>query len=52
MGLAHELGTIAEGYLADLLVVEGDPSLDISLLQDPEKLRAVMKGGVFAKQAL
>jgi len=52
MGLAHELGTIAEGYLADLLVVEGDPSLDIALLQDPEKLRAVMKGGVFAKQAL
>ena len=31
MDMGDELGTIAEGKLADLLVVRGDPSADISL---------------------
>ncbi len=43
----HELGQIREGYLADLLLVDGDPSKDIRLLQDRDKLLAVMKGGAF-----
>lgn len=43
----HELGQIREGYLADLLLVDGDPSRDIRLLQDRAKLLAVMKGGAF-----
>jgi imidazolonepropionase-like amidohydrolase len=43
----HELGQIREGYLADLLLVDGDPSKDIRLLQDRSKLLAVMKGGAF-----
>jgi imidazolonepropionase-like amidohydrolase len=51
-GRAHELGTVEAGKLADLLVVEGDPSVDITLLGVPARLRAIVKGGVFAKDAL
>lgn len=45
MGLGDRLGTVEEGKLADLLVVDGDPALDIAILQDPSRLTAVMKGG-------
>jgi imidazolonepropionase-like amidohydrolase len=41
-----ELGTIAPGALADLLVVDGNPLENLSLLVDPEKnLALVMKAG-------
>ena len=40
-------GQIAQGYLADLLIVDGDVSEDISLLLDPQRRRAVMKDGSF-----
>lgn len=52
MGRGHELGTLAAGRLADLVVVDGDPSVDIAVLQKPEKLLAVLKGGTFAVDAL
>ena len=52
MGRAHELGMIEVGYLADLLVVDGDPLSDISILQDAGKLLAIVKGGTFVKDAL
>lgn len=41
------LGQVAEGYLADLLIIDADPSQDISVLQDASKRRAVMKHGRF-----
>jgi imidazolonepropionase-like amidohydrolase len=41
-------GQVAEGFLADLLVVDGDPSADVSILQDPARRRAVLKDGKFA----
>ena len=34
------------GKLADLIVVDGDPLLNIKLLQDQSRIRAVIKGGV------
>jgi imidazolonepropionase-like amidohydrolase len=41
-----ELGVIAPGALADLLVVDGNPLEDLSLLAEPNKhLRMVMKAG-------
>lgn len=43
-----DVGEIREGALADLLVVDGDPTADITVLQDPERRRAVLKGGTFA----
>ena len=44
-----ELGEIREGWLADLLLVDGDPLANIAILQDRAKLLAIMKDGEFAK---
>ena len=52
MGRAHELGLVREGYLADLLVVDGDPLADIAVLQDQAKLLAIMKGGTLVRDDL
>lgn len=52
MGLGAETGTIAPGKLADLLVVDGDPSADITVLRDRTKLKAIIKGGVAIKDEL
>jgi imidazolonepropionase-like amidohydrolase len=41
-------GQVAEGYLADLLIVDGDVNEDITLLLDPDRRRAVIKDGKFA----
>ena len=49
MMLGNELGLVREGYLADLLLVDGDPSKDVSILQDADKLLAIMKDGTFHK---
>jgi imidazolonepropionase-like amidohydrolase len=49
MGLGEELGTIGEGKLADLIVVEGDPVEDIGLLLSAEAIRLVMQGGKLVK---
>jgi imidazolonepropionase-like amidohydrolase len=40
-------GQIAEGFLADLVLVDGDPTQDITVLQRPELRRAVLKDGAF-----
>jgi len=45
----HELGAIREGWLADLLLVDGDPLANLAILRDPKRLLAVMKDGEFAK---
>jgi len=44
-----ELGQVKEGYLADLLLIDGDPLANIAILQDPARLLAVMKDGRFHK---
>lgn len=49
MGLGTELGQIKPGFLADLLLVNGDPTDNIAVLQDRGKLRAIMKDGKFHK---
>jgi imidazolonepropionase-like amidohydrolase len=49
MGRPHELGQIRPGYLADLLLVDGDPLVDVRILQDRERLVAIMKDGAFHK---
>jgi imidazolonepropionase-like amidohydrolase len=46
------VGEIKTGWLADLLLVDGDPTKDITVLQHKEKLRSIMKGGRFHKQTL
>jgi imidazolonepropionase-like amidohydrolase len=48
LGLAGEIGTVAPGAFADLVVVNGDPSSDPSILLDPKaNIAAVVKGGEF-----
>ncbi len=50
--LEGKIGTIAPGAHADLIVVDGDPLKDLSLLTRQGKhMPAIMKGGVFMKRA-
>lgn len=49
LGLENELGTIEEGKLADLIVVEGNPMEDIGLMLNAEAIRLVMQGGKLVK---
>jgi imidazolonepropionase-like amidohydrolase len=52
MGLGDSVGVLREGMLADLLVVDGDPLQDISILQDQRRLHLIMQGGVVHKKTL
>jgi imidazolonepropionase-like amidohydrolase len=45
------VGLLRAGYLADVLVVRGEPAEDVSVLQDTENLLAIMQNGVFYKRA-
>jgi len=49
MGMEEELGLVREGFLADLVLVDGDPVTDIRILQDRDRLVAIMKDGVLHK---
>lgn len=47
------LGVIAEGALADLLLVEGDPTADLALIKDPAKnFVVIIKNGQIYKNLL
>lgn len=45
VGLDGQVGTLAEGMLADLIVVDGDPSKDLDVLVDPENIECVVLNG-------
>jgi imidazolonepropionase-like amidohydrolase len=49
MGLGAELGLLREGFTADLLLVDGDPTTDVQLLQSQTRLIGIMKAGAFHK---
>lgn len=44
-------GSIEPGKLADLVLVDGDPTSDPALVANASNLRAIMKGGVLHKQS-
>ena len=44
-GIEKEVGTLAKGKWADLLVVDGNPLADITVLQDQSRIKLVMKEG-------
>ena len=52
MNRADDLGSVEVGKLADLLVVDGDPSQDLSVLTDRSNLSAILKGGEFVTSTL
>lgn len=50
MDLPNDLGQVREGFLADLLLVDGDPLRDPKVLLARDRILAVMKGGEFHKR--
>lgn len=53
LGMQGQIGIIAPGALADLVIVNGSPIDDIGLLAKPDAgLSAVMKGGSFVRNSL
>jgi len=50
MGMGNELGQIKVGYLADVLLVDGNPLSDVTILRDKDRLLAIMKDGAFHKE--
>lgn len=50
---AGKLGVVAEGALADLLLVDGDPLAHLDLVADPERnFKVIMKDGKTYKNTL
>ena len=47
-----KLGTLEPGKLADMILVEGNPLEDISLLSDPNQISVVLQNGVVKKDTL
>jgi len=47
LGWSDRIGTLEQGKFADMIAVNGDPTKDVTLLQNPT---FVMKGGVVYKQ--
>ena len=47
--MQRDVGLVKEGFLADLILVAGDPSKDIAILQNADNLSAIMKDGSFHK---
>lgn len=52
MGLGDRAGVIEPGRLADLVVVDGDPLVDVGVLAEPERIRAVYLGGRAVRDTL
>ncbi|OGA47617.1 MAG: hypothetical protein A3F74_23040 [Betaproteobacteria bacterium RIFCSPLOWO2_12_FULL_62_58] len=45
MKVDEHLGTLEAGKLADIVIVDGDPSRDVRVLQDKDNIKLVMKEG-------
>ncbi len=45
IGIEDKTGTLEEGKMADIILIDGDPLQDISLLGTEEKIKMVMKEG-------
>jgi len=52
LGLESEIGTVEPGKQADLLLVNGNPLDDISLLENPSAVESVIQAGRIVKASL
>ena len=52
MDMPGHLGQVKQGFLADLLLVKGDPLSDPKVLLDRENLRVIMKDGQLHKRSI
>lgn len=51
LGLSEEIGVLVPGKLADVIVVDGDPLADITLLQQQDRVTHVLREGRVVKAA-
>ena len=51
LGLDQQIGTIEQGKLADLILVDGNPLDDITFLEDSSRVQRVVQGGKTVKGA-
>jgi len=51
-GLEGRAGVIDKGYLADLIVVDGNPLDDVKVLRDQSKIVLVLREGTVLKDLL
>ena len=49
MRMPDELGQVKAGFLADIILIDGDPLEAITILQDRERIVGIMKDGVSHK---
>ncbi|PYH29161.1 dipeptidase [Aspergillus neoniger CBS 115656] len=52
MGYPEQLGKVQPGYFADVILVDGDPLADITVLQDTSRLHAIVINGHIHKNVL
>jgi imidazolonepropionase-like amidohydrolase len=52
LGVADRLGTVEAGKLADIIICDGDPLSDISILGDPDRICCIIQDGVIRKDLL
>ena len=52
VGRGEDWGTLEQGKAADILVVDGDPSKDITLLLDKDRIEAIVQNGAFQKNTI
>jgi len=50
--MERDIGSVEPGKYADLIVVKGDPLMDLTLFQNLNNLELIMKGGQVYKQTL
>ena len=52
LGMEEQIGTIEPGKFADIIIVNGDPLADITILRNTQKIEVVLKGGEVLKSSM
>lgn len=43
--MGMDVGLVRQDYLADLLLIDGDPTKDVTIMQDATRIKMIMQGG-------